>query len=1062
MPGLKIYHGNRLEILVDALASVLEKPLSSPFKPEIIVVQSKGMERWLSMELAERFGVWANFMFPFPDNFVWEMFKRVTGKTPDMELFSPPNMAWHIMEILSVLKDIPEFEEIQQYIYDNEIQLKTFQLSEQIANVFDRYTVYRHEMIYRWHKQNPTDWQQILWHHLIKGNEEKNRVFILYDFLEEIGRKGFCIEENKLPERISVFGISALPDYHLKVIKAISRIIDVHLFFLNPTYKYWGDIVPEGIVRKKDKDELHLETGNPLLASMGKMGRDFFDALIDDMDEEYELFCEFEAHNLLTAIQSDIFHLVQRGKDTERTLISDDDISIQIHSCHSALREIEVLHNNLLFLFEKYKDLKPKDILVMTPDIEAYAPFISAVFDAHYGEKEWIPYSIADRKASSENPVVSLFLKILNLFVSRFYASDIMDVLDDALIKEKFKLNETDIVNILKWINDINIRWGIDEFHRRFLDNPAFKENSWKAGIERLLLGYAMFSKDGELFKGILPYDEMEGDYVDTLKKFLDFLFPLFDYSKKMTIPRQLDDWSDILMGILDTFIVVNDETERYIQFIRQTVLNLKKITHSYGFEMPVSFHVILYYLKARLSIREYTTGFITGGVTFCEMLPMRSIPFKVIALIGMNNDAFPRPSRHTNFDLMGRFPRRGDRSLRDEDRYIFLEAILSARLCLYISYTGQSIKDGSLIPPSVVVSELIDYIEKGFYHRDKHPFEIIWKKHPIQSFSPKYFHKDSLIFNYSKEDYDTALTMLKKKYKITPFFVRALKDRPVEIKHITNGELKSFFRHPVKYFFHNRLGIFLEEIKFTLDDDEPIEFNNLDEFKIKERLIESLVSLKDLDKTKKTIHAEGILPPAIPGRVLLDNVSVRAESFYKKIQRYLTDKEDPIDFIFEWNNMKINVTLNNIYSYGLVKYRPSKDIKAKYLIEMWIDHLFFNLLGEGSSIFLSTKKEYIFRPVGNAKDLIIKLLNIYNEGMKSPIKLFPETSYTYMKQLKKKDHWDALKSAKDIWEKKNFYREPEGDDPYYYACFKDTDPLDEAFIRLSKEVFGPLIEAIK
>lgn len=1060
MPGLKLYHGNRLEKLVDALVCVLETPLSSPFKTEVIVVQSKGMERWLSIKLAERFGIWANCIFPFLDNFVWEMFKCVLKEAHDIEFFSPQIMSWRIMDILKTLKEKPEFEQIKHYIDEDESQLKTFQLSEQIANIFDSYTIYRPEMVYKWNGQNYAGWQQILWHHLIKGHEEKNRVFVLYKFLKMIERN-FFNDKNELPERISIFGISSIPDYYLNVIKAISRLIDVHVFFLNPTYKFWGDIVPERIIRKRGNMGCYFKTGNALLASMGKMGRDFFDTIIEYSDEEYELFDEPEPQNLLTTIQYDIYHLLQRGKDIKKTIISDEDLSIQVHSCHSPLREIEVLHNNLLFLFERYNDLKPKDILVMTPNIEAYAPFISAVFERQEGEKEKIPYSISDRRTSSESPVVNLFLKILVLLKSRFYASDIMDILDDMLLKEKFKLNEGDTYRILNWINDTNIRWGIDENHREMFDLPGFKENSWRAGIERLLLGYAMFNKDGEPFKGIIPYNEMEGDYVETLEKLLNFLYPLFDFSNKISEYRTLDEWADLLHSIIDTFIMVNDETERHIQFIRETFQNLKKIRQSYGIESPVSFYVILHYLKGRLNIREYKTGFITGGVTFCEMLPMRSIPFKVIALIGMNNDTYPRESKPLGFDLIAKHPRRGDRSLRDEDRYIFLEAIISARLCLYISYIGQSIKDNSEIPPSVVVSELFDYIEKGFYHPEKRPLDIILKRYPLQPFSPRYFQKDTLIYNYSKEDYETVKKRLETTYRPSPFIVKPLKDTSSEIRNITSSELKRFFQHPVKYFFNNRLGIFLDEIDLTVKDDEPMELNTLDEFKIKQRLIEHLVSSKDLDKIKNAISAEGILPPGSPRKVLLDNVSFEVEDFFKDLQVYLKDKKDPIDFNMEVNNFNISIRLEEIYGYGLIRYRASKDIRARHLIDLWIDHLFFNLFGENSSLFLSIKQKCNFMPVDDARELISRLLVVYNEGLKAPIKLFPETSYAYTKHLKEKGDYNALKSARGKWEGNDF-QYTESKDPYYQVCFKGIDPLDEAFVQLAKEVFGPLVDAIK
>ncbi|MCX8109809.1 MAG: exodeoxyribonuclease V subunit gamma, partial [Syntrophorhabdaceae bacterium] len=801
------------------------------------------------------------------------------------------------------------------------------------------------------------------------------------------------------------------------------------------------------------------EIGNPLLASMGRMGRDFFNVIIED-STEYELFDEPGEGNLLTTIQSDIYHLRWRGKDIEQAFISEDDISIQVHSCHSPMREVEVLYNNLLFLFERYKDLRPKDIIVMTPNIETYAPFISAVFDGYYDERTKIPYSIADRGAATESPVVNIFLKILNLLNGRFYASEVMDVIDDIYVKERFGLKDRDIESILRWINDTNIRWGIDEKHREAHGNPSFKDNSWQAGIERLLLGYAMSSKEEEPFKGILAYNDMEGDYVETFEHLLDFLLPLFEYSKEITNQYRLDEWAGILDGILDTFIAVNEDSVRDVQFIRETILNLKKIMVSAGFNRAVSFGLVLHYLKNRLNIREFSTGFITGGITFCEMLPMRSIPFKVVALIGMNNDTYPRESRPLGFDMIAKNPRRGDRSLRDEDRYLFLEAILSARLCLYISYTGQSIKDNSTILPSVLVSELLDYIEKGFYHPEKNPLNIIIKKHPLQAFSPRYFQKDSNIFSYSQEDYEAITVCKEKEYNERPFIITPLNEPAFDFRNITNAELKRFFLHPVKYFFNNRLGIFLDEKSTTPKDEEPLELDNLDEFIIRTSLTDKMVSYADPKKAMETIYGQGILPPRSPGRVFLDRTMNEAKTFLKKITGFIDDRKDPIDFTISIDEFKIKVRIEDIYSLGIVRYRCSNKIKAKYIIELWIDHVLMNLYKPEKSFYLSMNETHSFKPINNGEDIIKSLLKVYEEGIKTPISFFPETSFRYAEQLKKKGHGAALASAKNKWKNENKEGEPaESEDPYYRFCFGDYEPLDEAFTEISNTVLEPLLE---
>ncbi|HOV91175.1 MAG TPA: exodeoxyribonuclease V subunit gamma [Syntrophorhabdaceae bacterium] len=1056
MPGFKLYLSNRLEILIEQLASVVGKKLSSFFKQEIIVVQSKGMERWLSMELAKKFRIWSNCIYPFPDNFIWEIFKIVLKDTPNINFFDPSILSWRIMNILPDLIDKPSFHQIKDYIGEDKTQLKTFQLSERIAHVFDRYTVYRPDIIIQWDKENQTDdWQQSLWKALTEGKDDRDRAHMLHRFEQEIQKNKFYKKD--LPERISIFGISALPLYHLRVIQAISHFIDIHFFFLSPTCEYWGDIIPERKLKTASSD-MHFETGNPLLASMGKMGRDFFNIIIEDA-EEYHLFEEPDETNLLTKVQSDIFHLRWRGRNEQKSIIEDDDISIQVHSCHSPIREIEVLYNNLLFFFETYKDLKPKDIIVMTPDIETYAPFISAVFDGYGDETKKIPYSIADRGAIIESPTINSFLKILNLCNGRFYASHVLDILDDPNIREKFNINNKDMDTILKWINDTNIRWGVDEIHRESMGISRFKNNSWQAGIERLLLGYSMFSKDEEIFNGILPYNDIEGDDIDTLNKLLDFLIPLFDYSKKLPSQNTLDGWSELLKGILETFMVVNDETQRDIQLIRDTIKNLEMIKSSLGMDKTISVQVIIHYLKNKLNTREFSTGFITGGVTFCEMLPMRSIPFKIVALIGMNNDAYPREYRPLGFDLIAQFPRKNDRSLRDEDRYLFLESILSARKCLYISYVGQSIKDNSTIPPSVVVSELLDYIEKGFYHPEKNPLNIIVKKHPLQGFSPRYFQKDNNLFSYSEEDCEAITAKIYQTYNDMPFISIPLKEPTNDLKDITNQDLKRFFSHPVKFFLNNRLGIFLDDKEASVKDDEPFELDNLEKYTIRSKLIEKMVSYTGAEKTKEIIYARGMLPPKTLGKVSLDYISKEVEGFFKKIEGYISDKREPIDFHIEINGFKINVRINDLYKYGIVRYRGSNNLRARDLLELWIDHVLLSLYQPEKAIILSMNEIYSFRQVDKSNEIIKKLLEIYQEGMKMPIRFFPEISFAYAKNLKKNgNESSALSSARNKWENQ-YYENQKSIDLYYRFYFGESEPFDKIFCELAKTIFYPLLE---
>jgi len=365
MPGLNIFTSNRLEILSRQLSGIIGNPvgsaLFSPLSGEIIVVQSKGIERWLSMELARHNNISANIFFPFPNAWLNEIFKKLIPDMPEESLFDPDVMTFRIMDILPECKDRSGFESIKKYLIDDESKQKLFQLSEKISETFDQYLVFRPEIIFKWEEGKEDHWQAKLWRELISDKGNQHRAWLRKALIQKIRNRSDKISD--LPERIFIFGISYLPPFHTQVFVELSGIVQINFFILNPCKVYWADIVSDkekNRIKKKyvegvsALDDLHLETGNRLLASMGKQGRDFFE-LISGFDcELYELFEDQAEHDMLSCVQSDILYLKDREHAENKFLINTEtDTSIQVHSCHSPMREIEVLHDNLLAMFEK-------------------------------------------------------------------------------------------------------------------------------------------------------------------------------------------------------------------------------------------------------------------------------------------------------------------------------------------------------------------------------------------------------------------------------------------------------------------------------------------------------------------------------------------------------------------------------------------------------------------------------------------------------------------------------------------------------------------------------------
>ena len=796
--------------------------------------------------------------------------------------------------------------------------------------------------------------------------------------------------------------------------------------------------------------------------------------MVNDFDcEESQSFGYPGEDNLLCCLQSDILDLRDRTENLkEKKMISADDSSVQIHSCHSPMREIEVLCDQLLQIFEEDRRLMPKDILVMTPDIESYAPYIHAVFDTPSDESRRIPISIADRSIRGESEIIDTFLAILDLCGSRFGASQIVSILESPAVQRKFDLSETDLDLIRRWVNDTRIRWGIDDESRSRMGLPSFPQNTWRAGLDRLLLGYAMPGQDQRMFGDVLPYDYMEGSETLVLGSFLEFTTEIFSHVQSFTTPRTLDEWSKVLTGLLDGFFLPDEDTEREMQALRRTLNVLADSQKIAVFDEEISINVIRYHLGHVLDREGFGYGFITGGVTFCAMLPMRSIPFKVICLLGMNSDAYPRQSNPLGFDLIAKHPKPGDRSRRNDDRYLFLEAMLSAREKLYISFVGQNIQDNSLIPSSVLVSELMDYIEEGFEIRDKEILDQIVTKHRLQAFSPEYFKENGKLFSYSEDNYEAAQWLQKDREPATSFITQGLPDPEEEWKTVDIDDLHRFFSNPTMFLLNRRLGIHLEERTPILEEREAFEIKGLEKYLLEENLVKSVLAGHILEDLFPLISASGQLPHGAVGRCVYESMSRGVESFVKKTSPYMEGRSlQPLEVDLIISGFRLKGVMDNLYPDRLLRYRYAR-IKSRDRLKVWIHHLVLNSFKATdypkNSLLVGlapgNSKEPVwaaweYDPLENSEEILGVLLESFWAGLVKPLHFFPESSWIYVHGLLKKELPPEMAIEKALlnWKGSDFHR-GESKDAYYDLCFKGTDPLDSEFQLISEKVFTPFL----
>lgn len=1070
MPGLKLHISNRIELLSVKLAEVLSSPLALPLQPEVILVQSKGMERWISLELARHNGICANCWFPFPNHFVYAVFRDIITDLDETSLFAPEVMTWKIMKALPLNLAKAGFGSLRNYLPEGASDLKLFQLTQRIAQLFDQYLLFRPEMILGWERGQEDHWQAVLWKEIVRGHENKHRAALQKLFLEEMRKPSVRLKT--LPERMAVFGISALPPFHIEILAAISRLSEVNLFLVNPCREYWGDLLTRRetrIVQEKARgkitrqEDLHLEKGNALLASMGMLGRDFFELISGFEAEESEFFVDPGEKDLLACIQKNILELRDRSSENNgKKRIEEGDDSVRIHSCHSPMREVEVLQDHLLSFFESDPDLQPSDILVMTPDIETYSPYIQAVFSLPQDDPRRIPFSIADRGIRQESQLVDTFLSLLDFHGSRFGVSQVMAVLESRAVQNRFSLAEEDLELTQRWVRNTRIHWGVDRESRKDLGLPAIAENTWRAGLDRMLLGYAMPGQGKKMFKDILPYDEIEGGDALIMGNFVALAERLFALAKELAVPRSLSEWRDFLTAILDEFFLADGDTEKDILSIRRVLADLGEKQELSGFDEKITVNVIKSHLCSSMEEGGFGYGFLTGGLTFCAMLPMRSIPSKVICLLGMNDDAYPRQAKSLGFDLMAKKPKVGDRSRRNDDRFLFLEAILSAREKLYISYVGQSIQDNSLIPPSVLVSELLDYIEEGFEAAGKEVLEHVLTRHRLQAFSPEYFKANGRLFSFSKENFEAAQRAIDPDKEGRLFIARELPAPPQEWKTVDVNHLCRFFAHPAKFLLNQRLGIYLREKEALFSDTEPFEVMGLEKYQMEQELAESWSEEQNPRDTFFAMKATGKLPHGMPGEYFFRQSCKGIRSFMDRLSSYREEPPlAPLEVDHRIGEFRLLGRIEGIYPGGLLHFRYAT-VRPQDRLHIWIKHLVLNVAGKEAwpcnGILVCKDAAYKYPPLTTGDAVLKGLLEAYWQGISKPVHFFPLASWTYAEALSRgKEPVQALELARGKWEGSEFsWREK--DDPYNHLCFKDLDPLDDEFTELSEIIFGPLL----
>lgn len=1057
--------------------------------PEMYVVQNHGMAQWLSLYIAEEEGIAANIEYKFPAEIFWQIVRVMNPSIPQTLPSEREPMRWALMHILKNHSD-PSLNTIQQYINRGDSQkneVRRWQLSGRIANVFDQYLTFRPAMLLKWedhsliHNTDSERWQATLWRKL---NEHwKKKAETMVNHRAEIWQ-ALCkamneqqVDSHSLPSAINIFGVSSMPPMYINMLVNLSRVIDISF------YTMAGQV----------------NECNPLVESMGQSGADFL-SLLDEAAKK-EADSAINRTDVPVQSRSDSLNLFQQLKkdiqnESAKSSRPQYDHSLQVHSCHSRRREVEVLHDQLLAMLDHDKSLNPADIMVLAPEMGAYAAAIEAVFGMEREAVPTVPFYLSER--SHTNTEYQAFIALTDLIQSRFKVTDVLDVLSYRCIRQKFEFSDQDLTTLEKWIDENQIRWGINAPHKSTMDVPPSDHFTWQAGLNRIMLGYTLKPDGTNLYRGIFPYKEIERSEDAALAgRFSTCMQALFEFCNNVRQPQSLDDWSALLLHLLDDFFEDDDRHFKAVQHIRTIILELEKNADLSEFHEVISFQLIHSWLVEQLE--SPTTGGGSGrGVTFSSLTDMRKIPARCIALLGMSDESFPGSKPSITFDLINKYSQKGDRVQSKDDRHVFLETILAAQEHLYISYIGKSERRDTDLPPSVVVQELLDYITNTYDIAE----DAILTKHKLQAFSPAYFnnHAENNLFSYSQINQNVARSLMQTDGTTTPLFMDgvyrtqnesstsfvvpphcaqtdvvlsaaqrsrniddiskpstndSLPDPEESFKRLTIHELVRFFSHPAKYVLQNRFGVYLQEDNILDEDREPLSLGGLQGYALGQELLEGYLNDQAVEEYHQMAESRGMMPEGWPGAQAFDDKAKQVQYFGSVVEQLLEEKKlAPAEVDVEINGFKLTGRLQEIYESKQVFYRLGSQ-RPKDLIKLWINHLMLHMTEDKTyprtSVLytLNDNKNGVaihrLKAVEDAPKILEDLLIQYWAALKGPFVFFPRMSFVYAEQKLEKDKNtdQALGKAQKQWKNPYVPFPLEGDDTYNFYTYGSSNPLE-------------------
>jgi exodeoxyribonuclease V gamma subunit len=1083
---LHIHRAVRADVLADALAVLLSQSPADPFAPEVVSVPTRGMERWLTQRMSAVLGartgradgICANVAFPSPHRLVTDAVAAASGIDAAEDPWLPERSVWPLLGVVEESLSQPWLATLAAYLGADTAPSDPMRSARQsrrlttvrhLAGLFDRYALHRPEMLAAWARDENLDaagaplpgaaaWQAELWRRL------RARIGVP-DLAERTGGACRRIAADPgllaLPARLALFGLTRVPAGHLEVLRALAAGRELHLFLLHPSPSLWEKVTRHGdriAVARREEDETATLPANRLLASWGRDSREMQLVLTAGGEDLADTHHPSPAapSTLLGRIQQDVREdhappgAPLPGATDERPVLAAADRSIEVHSCHGRARQVEVIRDAILHALAEDSTLEPRDVIVMCPDIETFAPLIQATFGAGETDDEDaidLRVRLADRSLRQTNPVLGVVAQLLELAEQRLTASQLLDLADRGPVRRRFRLDDDDVTHLADWISQAGIRWGLDAAHRAPYKLDALDSGTWQTGLERLLLGVTMTEDGQRLFAGVLPLDDVDSRAIDLAGRFTELVTRVGQTVRSLNSRQTLADWAEAIAQAADALTATSGQ-DRWQRAELQRVLDELVSESGDAGAAELAPAEVRALLARRLEGRPTRANFRTGHLTVCTLQPMRSVPHRVVCLLGLDDGAFPRRAPRDGDDLMLDHPHLGERDPRSEDRQLLLDALLAAGERLIVTFSGNDERTNAPRPPAVPVGELLDAVDATVRCEDGRPAqEQIRVRHPLQPFDPRNFVAGTIAgpqpWSFDTTALAGARALAGPRSDPPPFLDGPLSPRPGPVVELS--DLVRFVEHPVRAFMRQRLGISLYSAADEIEDELSVELDGLQRWGVGQRLLEA--RLRGIEERTAILAeiARGTLPPGVLGKPVIDDVSPIVSAIVNRARAVAPGLAaavgaDPIDVRVTLDGGRLlSGTVSGVTGDLLLATTFSR-VSAKHRIAAWVRLLALTASAPDRPFAAATVgrgqgrgdvRTAWIEPLGEdvearraaSRAELAVLMDLYDRGMREPLPMFCLTSAAYAESTRRGQ--DGYAAAVKEWETEwNFDKE--------------------------------------